>query len=59
MSEQCQEKNWVKNYLDLLDIIKQQEEIIAKQNETIARLVNETAEQENMISVLMREHLDT
>lgn len=58
MREQCQEKNWVKNYLDLLDIIKQQEEIIAKQNETIARLVNETAEQENMIHVLMQNIVD-
>jgi hypothetical protein len=58
LREQCQEKIGVKNYLDLLDIIKQQEEIIAKQNEMIARLVNETAEQENMISVLMQNMVD-
>lgn len=42
-----------KNYLDLLDTINQQEKIIVKQSEMIARLVNETAEKENMINELM------
>jgi len=44
-----------KNYLDLLDVITQQEKIIVKQNELIARLVNETAEKENMINELMKD----
>ena len=44
-----------KNYLDLLDVIAQQEKIIVKQNELIARLVNETAEKENMINELMKD----
>lgn len=45
----------VKNYIDLLDLIVQQEKIIAKQDEMIARLVNETAEKENMINELMKD----
>lgn len=49
---ECQ-KIGSKNYLDLLDIINQQEKIIVKQNELIARLVNETAEKENIINELM------
>jgi len=44
-----------KNYLDLLDVIAQQEKIIVKQNELIARLVTETAEKENMINELMKD----
>lgn len=51
---ECQ-KIGSKNYLDLLDIINQQEKIIVKQNEMITRLVNETAEKENMINELMKD----
>jgi hypothetical protein len=39
----------------LLELIEKQEEIIEKQNKTIAELVNENYEQENMIKVLMRD----
>lgn len=52
--KECQ-KIGSKNYLDLLDIINQQEKIIVKQNEMITRLVNETAEKENMINELMKD----
>jgi len=44
-------------YFDLLELIHQQEEIIQKQGETIAELVNKTAEQENIIETLMQVHL--
>ena len=39
----------------LLELIDTQESTIAKQNEIIAKLTNESFEQENLISVLMRE----
>lgn len=39
----------------LLELIDTQESTIAKQNEIIARLMNEGFEQENLIKVLMRE----
>lgn len=42
----------------LLELIEKQEETISKQNNIIAKLVNETAEQENLIKVLMRERTD-
>ena len=51
---ECQ-KIGSKNYLDLLDIINQQEKIIVKQNEMITRLVNETTEKENMINESMKD----
>lgn len=38
--------------LQLLDIIKQQEETIVNQNKLLAELVNENLEKENMINVL-------
>lgn len=38
---------------ELLEIITQQEEVICKQNKMIAELINENAEKENMINVLM------
>lgn len=44
-----------KTFLDLLQIIDQQERLIIKQNETIAKLVNETAEKENAINELMKD----
>ena len=47
------------NCLELLDIINKQEEMIAKQNEVIGSLVNETVEQDSIISTLMQEHIDT
>lgn len=53
--EHCKKEIGVKNYLDLLDIINEQEKIIVKQNEMITRLVNETAEKENMINELMKD----
>lgn len=42
-----------KTCMELLEIINQQEEMIKKQNETIARLVNENAEKGNMIDELV------
>lgn len=44
-------------YFDLLELIHQQEQIIQKQGETIAKLVNETMEQESIINTLIAEHL--
>lgn len=41
-----------------LEIIDQQKEIITKQNEMIAKLVNENAEQESVINELMKSYLD-
>lgn len=40
---------------ELLDIIDKQEEMIKKQNELIAKLVNENAEKENMINELLQQ----
>ena len=42
-------------YYNLLEIIESQDEIICKQNQMLSSLVNENAEKENMISVLMQE----
>lgn len=39
----------------LLEIIESQDEIICKQNQMLSSLVNENAEKENMINVLMQE----
>ena len=41
--------------LELLEIIEKQKEMIVKQNELISELVNQNAEQENMINELMKE----
>lgn len=54
----CRKMIGSKNYLDLLDIITQQEKTIVKQNETIVRMVNETTEKENMINELMRNEVE-
>ena len=43
------------NYSQLLEIIKQQSEVIRKQVKFIDRLVTDNAEKENMINVLMLE----
>ena len=40
---------------DLLDIIDKQEEMIKKQNDMIAKLVNENMEKENMINELAKQ----
>lgn len=45
--------NKSKLYYDLLEIIEIQDGMIVKQNNLIAKLTNENAEQENMINVLM------
>ncbi len=42
----------------VLEAIEQQKEIIAKQNEIIAKLVNENVEQENIINELMKNYLN-
>lgn len=44
----------IKLVYDLLEIIDKQEEMIKKQNDMIAKLVNENAEKENMINELMQ-----
>lgn len=41
--------------LQLIEIVKLQEETIEKQNELLAKLVNENAEKENFINVLVNE----
>ena len=48
-------QNKTKLYYDLLEIIEKQEEMISKQRETIAKLVNENIEQENMINKLIQQ----
>lgn len=47
--------NKTKACYDLLEIIEKQKDVIAKQNTTIVKLVNENMEKENMINVLMQE----
>lgn len=42
----------------VIEVIEQQEQIIAKQSEMIAKLVNENVEQENIINELMKGYLD-
>lgn len=41
----------------LLEVIEHKDQLIEKQNEMIAKLLNENAEKENMINELMKEHL--
>jgi len=41
-----------------LELVEKQEKVITKQNELLAKLVNENFEQENFIAVLMREHIE-
>jgi hypothetical protein len=47
-----------KTYFELIEIIEGQRSIINKQASAIIDLLNQCAEQENMINVLMKEHLD-
>lgn len=51
-------KSKIDTRLNLLEIIQQKDEVIEKQNETIAALINENAEKENMINELMRSAVD-
>lgn len=44
--------------LCLLETIHLQDEIITKQNETIAQLVNENVEQENFINEIMKDMIE-
>lgn len=41
--------------MELLELIKMQDELIGQQAETILRLVHENAEQENFINEILRE----
>lgn len=50
-----EKNNLSKTYFDLAELVEHQGEIINQQSETIARLINESAEQENMINVLLHE----
>lgn len=50
--------NLSKVCMELLETIDQQERLIVRQNDMIERLVNENAEQENMINELMKGQLD-
>ena len=50
--------NKTKICLDLLEIIKQQEEMISKQNNIIIELTNENLEKENMINALAEYELN-
>lgn len=44
-----------KSHHNLLEILELQQDMIDRQNDLIAELVNENAEKENMINVLMNE----
>ena len=44
-------------YFDFIELIEKQGEIIKQQAETIAKLINENMEQENIINILMQESL--
>ncbi len=47
----------VENYLEILELLDRQEDVIKQQNKIIAKLTNENLEQENMISVIMKEQV--
>lgn len=49
-------KHQIDARLELLEIIKQKDEIIEKQGETIAKLVNENVEKEIVINELMKSY---
>ena len=48
-------QNNISYLFNLLDLLKKQEETIIKQNEMIAKLVNENLEKENMVNILTNE----
>lgn len=45
-----------KTYMELIELIEGQRSIINQQANTIKNLLNQSAEQENMINVLMTEN---
>jgi hypothetical protein len=45
-------------YAELLQLIEHLQNTVSTQNELIASLLNENAEQENMINIMMKEHID-
>lgn len=47
-----------KTYMELIEIIECQRSIINKQAQTIIKLLNQNAEQENMINELMKSMAD-
>ena len=51
-------ENSINTCMELLEIIKQQEDMIAKQYKIIARLANENAELENMLNALTDEYCE-
>ncbi|TCP32192.1 hypothetical protein EV207_101170 [Scopulibacillus darangshiensis] len=50
MEENCQSKT----YFELADLVEQQGQVIKSQSETIAKLLNENVEKENLINELMK-----
>lgn len=46
------------NFLSLIELIGEQDQVVRKQNDIIAKLINENLEKENMINVMMQEHVD-
>ena len=42
------------SYFDLIELIEQQNQVIKKQSDAIAKLLNESAEQENLINELLK-----
>ena len=47
-----------KTYLELVEIIEGQRSIISKQIDRIVKLLNQSAEQENMINELMNDCME-
>jgi len=47
-----------KTYLELVEIIEGQRSIISKQIDMIVKLLNQSAEQENMINELMNDCME-
>lgn len=46
-------RNLTKTYFDLIDLIEQQEKVIAKQADAIISLLNDNTEKENLINELL------
>lgn len=47
------ENRKTETYFDLIDLIEQQEKVIKNQSNIIIKLLNENAEQENLINELL------
>lgn len=45
-------------YSELMKLVSHLEGVVAKQNTLIAQILNENAEKENAINVMMQEHTD-